>query len=245
MRFKKVKVLKTILWFIGFGLYMIGTIEWYIKLIWLKRKRGTQEEIDKYVYLCGKRWANFVIKTVGAAVKVEGIENIPQGNCLFVSNHQGNLDVPILLSLIDKHLGFVAKKELEKAPILSDWMRQLHCIFMDRDNVREAVKSINEGIEYLKSGYSMVIFPEGTRSKSSSVGEFKKGSMKFALKSNVPIVPIAINGSYKAFEEYNRIRSCSVKVIIGKPIYIEELSKEDQNNLSKITKDIIQNALMH
>lgn len=234
--------MRTILWFISFGLYMIGTMGKYIKLIWLKRN-STPEKIDKFVFESGKKWADFVIRTVGAQIYIDGIENIPQGNCLFVANHQGNLDIPIFLSIIDKPLGFVAKKELEKAPILSSWMRQLHCIFMDRDNVRESVKSINEGIEYLKSGYSMVIFPEGTRSKSSNVGEFKKGSMKFALKSKVPIVPVAIDGSYRAFEEHNRIRKCSVKVIIGKPIYTEELSREDQNNLSIIIKNMIQNFI--
>jgi 1-acyl-sn-glycerol-3-phosphate acyltransferase len=230
--------MRTILWFLGFGLYMVVTALQYIKLIWLKRN-GTKEEINEYVYTCGKRWANFIIKTIGAKVQVEGIENLPEGNCLFVANHQGNLDVPLFLSVIDKPLGFVAKKELEKVPVLSGWMRELPCVFMDRDNVREAVKAINEGIDYLKSGYSMVIFPEGTRSKSSNIGEFKKGSMKFGIKANVPIVPVSIEGTYKAFEEHNRIRKCSVKISINKPILLDELSKEEQNNLSLLTKDII------
>lgn len=234
--------MKTVLWFTGFGLYMIGCLGKYIKLLWLKRK-GTVEKVEKYIYMCGKNWASFSIKTLGAEIYVEGKENIPEGSCLFVANHQGYLDIPVFLSIIDKPLGFIAKKELRGIPVLSNWMKELRCVFMDRDNVREAVKAISEGIDYLKAGHSMVIFPEGTRSKSSDVGEFKKGSMKFAVRANVPIVPVTINGTYKAFEECNRIRKCSVNISIGKPIFIDELTKEEQNNLSTLVRDIIKQKL--
>lgn len=234
--------MRTVLWFLSFGVYMIVCACKYVKLMWLKKK-STQDKIDNYTYYCGKAWANFVIRTLGAEVKVTGKENLPEENCLFVANHQGYLDIPVFLSIVDKPLGFVAKKELQGIPVLSNWMKALHCIFMDRDNVREAVKAIGEGIDYLKAGYSLAIFPEGTRSKNTKVGEFKKGSMKFAVRANVPIVPVTINGTYKAFEERNRINKCSVSVKIGKPIYLDRLTKEEQNNLSNLIRDKIKENL--
>ncbi|EKN42049.1 1-acyl-sn-glycerol-3-phosphate acyltransferase, partial [Clostridium botulinum CFSAN001627] len=124
------------------------------------------------------------------------------------------------------------------------WMKEMKCVFMDRQNVRAAVKTINEGVENLKNGYSMLIFPEGTRSRGENLGEFKKGSMKLGIKAGVPIVPIAINGTYNVLEANGRkIKAADVDLIICPPIYPNELSKEEQNNLSETIKDIIQKEL--
>jgi 1-acyl-sn-glycerol-3-phosphate acyltransferase len=230
-------MLKTIFWFIRFGLYMIGTFLKAIKLSFIKKNDIYKAE--EYSYLCARKWAKFCAKSIGVNITVIGKEKIPEGACLFVGNHQGYFDVPLVLSQIDKKIGFVAKKELEGIPILSKWMREIHCVFMDRSNPREAIKSINEGADYLKKGYSMAIFPEGTRSKSDVLGEFKKGSMKLGLKAAVPIVPITVKNTYKVFEEKKRIRKADVQLIIGNPIYINTLSKEDQNNLTDIIKNEI------
>ena len=117
---------------------------------------------------------------------------------------------------------------------------------MDRENTREAIKVILEGVNYLKEGHSLCIFPEGTRSKSNNVGSFKKGSLKLALKSGVPIVPVTIDGAYKILEENNRLRKAHVIVTVDKPIYTEGMTKEEQNDLideikSKIVKNLEQN----
>ena len=205
------------------------------------KKNGTKQDIQEYIDKVVNGWASHVLNYVGAKINVIGKENVPEGTCLYVANHQGFFDIPIIISSLDNSVGFIAKKELLKLKVLTYWMSQMHCIFMDRSNVRESIKAINEGIENLKNGYSMVIFPEGTRSKGPKVGEFKKGSLKLALKSGVPIVPIAIDGSYKLREgnEKSRIKSGEVKVTICKPIYTENLSKEELTNLAEIVRDII------
>lgn len=205
------------------------------------KKNGTKQDIQEYIDKVVNGWASHVLNYVGAKINVIGKENIPEGTCLYVANHQGFFDIPIIISSLDNSVGFIAKKELLKLKVLTYWMNQMHCIFMDRSNVRESIKAINEGIENLKNGYSMVIFPEGTRSKGPKVGEFKKGSLKLALKSGVPIVPIAIDGSYKLREgnEKSRIKSAEVKVTICKPICIENLSKEELTNLSELVRDTI------
>jgi 1-acyl-sn-glycerol-3-phosphate acyltransferase len=231
-------MVRTIFWFLGFGLYLIGSLGKYAKLKFINKFKG-KAEAEAYAHKVGRKWAKFCIKTIGSDIEIIGMENLPEGNCLFVGNHQGYTDIPLLMSQFDKKLGFIAKKEIETVPILSQWMKALHCIFMDRENPREAIKSITEGIDYLNQGYSLVIFPEGTRSKGKPLGEFKKGSMKLGTKSRAPIVPITIIDSYKAYEERNRITASKIKLIIHKPIYAENLSKEEQNNLSEIIRDIV------
>ncbi|MDW8802100.1 lysophospholipid acyltransferase family protein [Clostridium sp. A1-XYC3] len=205
------------------------------------KKQGNKSEIISYLNNVVLGWASHVLSYVKADIKVVGRENIPEETCLYVANHQGFFDIPIMIHSLDKTVGFIAKKELLKFRVLTYWMEQMHCIFMDRSNMRESIKSINEGVENLKNGHNLVIFPEGTRSKGPSIGEFKKGSLKLALKSGVPIVPVAIDGSYKLREgnEKSAIKSAEVKVTICKPIYMDELSKEEKTDLAEKVKEII------
>ncbi|MCS4517557.1 1-acyl-sn-glycerol-3-phosphate acyltransferase [Clostridium botulinum] len=214
-----------------------------IKLKHLKRK-GNKEEIDRYINKSVVGWAKFIVNGIGIKINKKGLENVPDGPCLFVGNHQGLLDVPVIVSSLDRYVGFVAKKEMLKLKILTYWMKEMKCVFMDRQNVRAAVKTINEGVENLKNGYSMLIFPEGTRSRGENLGEFKKGSMKLGIKAGVPIVPIAIDGTYNVLEANGKkIKAADVDLIICPPIYPNELSKEEQNNLSVTIKDVIQKEL--
>ncbi|CBZ02248.1 1-acyl-sn-glycerol-3-phosphate acyltransferase [Clostridium botulinum] len=235
--------MKSFIFYLGFGFYMLLSLLRIIKLKYLKRK-GNKEEIDRYINKSVVGWANFIVNGIGIKINKKGLENVPDGPCLFVGNHQGLLDVPVVVSSLDKYVGFVAKKEMLKLKILTYWMKEMKCVFMDRQNVRAAVKTINEGVENLKNGYSMLIFPEGTRSRAENLGEFKKGSMKLGIKAGVPIVPIAINGTYNVLEANGRkIKAADVDLIICPPIYPNELSKEEQNNLSATIKDIIQKEL--
>lgn len=233
-------MLKTILFYLIFILYMVNT---WVKKFELDRirKTGNKEAIENCIYNCVKNWAIFILKLVNARVKIEGEENIPQVPCLFIANHQGFFDIPIIISSLNRTVGFISKKEITKFRLITYWMKQINCVFIDRQNIRESIKSINEGIKILKSGHSMVIFPEGTRSKGPKIGEFKKGSLKLAFKSKVPIVPIAIDGSYKLREgnKHNVIKSADVKMTICKPIYTDNLSKEEMSNLSYIIKQRI------
>ncbi|KEI77476.1 acyl-phosphate glycerol 3-phosphate acyltransferase [Clostridium botulinum A2B3 87] len=235
--------MKSFIFYLGFAFYMLLSLLRIIKLKYLKRK-GNREEIDRYINKSVLGWANFIVNGIGIKINKKGLENVPDGPCLFVGNHQGLLDVPVIVSSLDRYVGFVAKKEMLKLKILTYWMKEMKCVFMDRQNVRAAVKTINEGVENLKNGYSMLIFPEGTRSRGENLGEFKKGSMKLGIKAGVPIVPIAINGTYNVLEANGRkIKAADVDLIICPPIYPNELSKEEQNNLSATIKDIIQKEL--
>ena len=152
------------------------------------------ELIDKFILKCTKK----LVKISGADVTVTGTENVPLDEpVLYVGNHQGNMDIPLLYSTAPQTMAFVAKKEMEKIPLLGYWMKERGCVFIDRDNARSSLKAINEAIENLKSGHSMAVFPEGTRSKGPQVGDFKAGSLRIAIKSGVKVIPVSIKDSYK------------------------------------------------
>lgn len=139
----------------------------------------------------------------GTKTTVIGFENIPKDEpVLFIGNHRGFFDTVISYSMMRNLTGFVAKKEINKVPILRVWMRYLHCLFLDRDNIKEGLKTILEGIEMIKKDkISIVIFPEGHRNDENDVKAFKEGSFKFAQKSGCKIIPMVQNNTETIFEK--------------------------------------------
>lgn len=226
------------------GAYMMKITLKKRKIEKVRRTKGN-DEAEKIIYEHVLDWAEYILRKAKVDLEVEGLDNLPKENCLYVANHQSLFDIPVLLAGIKRPMGFIAKNEIKKVKIISDWMEMIHCVFIDRENIRESVKAINKGIDNLKQGYSMVIFPEGTRSKDGKMGDFKKGSMKLALKSDVPVVPVVINGTYKLREgnKNNKIKSGKVKIIIKKPIYLDKLEKEDKSKLADSVRDIIKTEL--
>ncbi|EKQ57805.1 MULTISPECIES: lysophospholipid acyltransferase family protein [unclassified Clostridium] len=237
-------MIRTIYFYLCFVLSLLFSSIYRIKIRILTNK-GDIKKRTEYIHKVSHSWAKFIMKAAGAKINIIGLENIPKNQTvLFVSNHQSNFDIPLLLGVIDVPKGFIAKKELENWPIISTWMKYINCIFMDRDNLRKSAESIVEGVNLLKSGYSMVIFPSGHRSKGKSIDEFKGGSFKLATKSKCPIVPITINGTYKLLEENNnRIKGATIELIIHTPINVSNLNKEELDNLPNTVHSTIINAL--
>lgn len=208
-------------------------------------KKGLIKERDEYIHKTTRTWANSILKLAGIKVDVVGEENLPKDKTiLFVSNHQGNFDIPLVMGAIDVPKGFIAKKELETWPIISTWMKSINCVFMDRSNLRKSAEAIIQGTKLLKEGHSIVVFPEGTRSKGGPVQDFKAGSFKLATKSKCVVVPLTIDGTYNFFEEHNGwIHGGTVKLTIHKPIDVSTLSKEETDNLHSTVQSIICSAL--
>jgi len=236
-------MVRTILWFIYFWIYLIAIQPTLLRVNRLARM-GKTDEHDQLTNQTAKKWAQSLIKLAGVTVVVSGEENVPSGPVLFVSNHQGNFDIPLLIGYIDKPKAFIAKIELQKLPLIRTWMTHLKCVSIDRSDIRQSLKVINQAADHLKEGYSMVIFPEGTRSKGPTLGEFKPGSLKLALKAGVPIVPITIRGSYKIMEENGfRIKPARVEISIFDPIPTAGLTKEQAGELPERVKKIIKQGL--
>lgn len=237
-------MLRSFFWYIAFGITLVANTP---KLLIAKRleKQGKVKEKDDYVYKQVSRWARGNVKRSGAKLNIYGLENIPKdGSVVFVSNHQGAFDIALFLSHIPKQKGFIAKIEMKTKPLLSNWMKQIYCIFMDRKSLKGSASAILDGVNLLKQGKTLVIFPEGTRSKGDQIGEFKPASMKLATKAKAPIVPVTIDGSYKIFEKNNkRITPDIVNIYIHPVIETKNLSKEEQNELCDKVYQIIKSKL--
>lgn len=235
---------RTIAWFGYFWIYLLRIMPSYVKVNLLKRE-GKISERDALVNFTASKWARDLLKFAGAKVKVTGAEKIPANRTvLFVSNHQSNFDIPILLGCIDKPKAFIAKIELDRMPMIRTWMKHMNCVFMDRKDLRQSLQVMNEAVEYMKKGYSMTIFPEGTRSKGKVMGEFRPGSLRIAVKANVPIIPVTIRGSYKLMEQNGFIiKPAGVEIVISEPIETTGLSKEQINDLHEKVRAIIAGKL--
>jgi len=197
------------------------------------------------IYRMGQLWGKGLVSISGCTLEVEGRENIPhEGRVCFVSNHGSIFDVVLVLAYIGRPFGFIAKKELSYVPLLNIWILILGGLFIDRKNIRKALKTINLGIEKIQKGGRMLIFPEGTRSKGQGLLPFKSGAMKLATNSLAPIVPIAISGSYEVFEKNYRVHSGLVRVVFCPPVITADMSPDDRRHkLADQVRDIIKDNL--
>ena len=134
---------------------------------------------------------------------------------------------------------------MEKAPILRVWMRLIHCLFLNRTDLKEGMKTILAGAGQIKNGISVFIFPEGTRGKTEgSMAEFKEGSLKMAQKAKCKIVPIALSNTGAIWEDqFPKMKPAHVIMEIGEPIDITKLEKEEQRHLGAYTQKAIQQIL--
>ena len=186
----------------------------------------------------------FILRVSGVKVTVRGLENIPKDSAvLYVGNHRSYFDILVGYTTVPGLMGFVAKKEMLRYPLLSDWMVNVNCLFLDRDDIKAGLKMILDGIEKVKNGVSVWIFPEGTRNRHDDILEllpFKEGSLKIAEKSGCPVVPVAMFGTADVFEKHIPfIRPAHVIVEYGKPFYIKELEPENRKKAGAYTRDVI------
>ncbi len=236
--------MRTIIWYIYFWLVLIFTLPKYFKVKSLiKREKEIEADlvIDKQV----KSWAQSLVKLSGSTVAVIGEENIPTDEAVvFIANHQSNFDIPLLLGYIKKPKGFIAKAEIKKLPVVGNWMAFMKCVFMDRSDPRAALRSIKAGIEIVKEGHSLVIFPEGTRSETGQLCEFKPGSFKLALKSKAKIIPLTINGSIDIMRKgSNKIKPAHVEIIVSEPVDASDYKPTESFELRERIYGIIQSKL--
>ena len=182
----------------------------------------------------------------GVKRTVIGQNNIPKDEAvLYIANHRSYFDVPVAYVSLPTLTGFMAKKEIAKIPFLNTWMRLIQCLFLDREDIKQGLKTILKGIEQIKAGYSVFISPEGTRSHGAEMLPFKEGSFKMAEKTGCAIIPVAISNTDEAFENhFPWIRSTHVVIEFGEPIYPKDLSKEQVKFLGSHVQEIIRKMLV-
>lgn len=186
-----------------------------------------------------------ILWETGAKITVIGHENVPKDEAvLYVGNHRSYFDVLMTYCRCPGLTGYVAKDSMEKIPLLSTWMKRLHCLFLNRTDIKQGLKTILTGIQKIKDGISMCIFPEGTRNHEPELLAFKEGSLKMAEKTGCAIIPMAITNSDNIFENHiPKIKAVPVILEYGKPIYPNELSKEEKKFLGSYTRNAIQEML--
>jgi 1-acyl-sn-glycerol-3-phosphate acyltransferase len=237
-------MVRTVIWYIYFWYRLMLTFPALQKVKKLY-KNGQKEEMDLLIYQTETSWGRSLVKLTGSTIEVKGRENLPEnGHFVLVSNHQGNFDIPILLGYLERPMGFISKIEVKKLPIIRDWMVYMNCVFLDRKDRRQAIKAINEGAENIKKGTSIVVFPEGTRSKGMKMNPFKSGSFKLAQKASATIVPVAIKGSYKILEgNGGLIKPAVVTVTILPCIKAEEYLNKNLKVVANEVQELIKNEL--
>ena len=202
-----------------------------------------RKEHDKLVSTYVKEWAEYVLKISGVNISVSGIENIPDETVIFVCNHRSFFDIPVVLACLDKPYGLMSKDSVEKIPFLGKWMRELNCVFVDRNNPRKAVRALELVGNNIDNGYSMIIFPEGTRSKNGELLKIKTGAFKLAVKKNVSIVPIAMTGTDDVFEK-NNLKIVPGNVTLKVLPKIAVTSDSNYKDLMDMAHDVIQKNLV-
>ena len=216
-------------------------VEWIIGRFSPEKKDISSLRIIQAVF-------RFILKITGAKITVIGEENVPKDTpVLYIGNHRSYFDIVLSYSRCPIRTGYIAKKEMERYPLLSNWMRYLHCLFLDRKDIKQGLKTILTAIEKVKSGISICIFPEGTRNTNADELDllpFHEGSFKIATKSGCAIIPMAMNNTQEIFEAHMpKIKSTHVVLEYGKPIYVKDLSKEDQKHLGAYTQNVIHEML--
>ena len=188
-------------------------------------------------------WAfRCVLFLSGVSVTAIGEENVPRDvPVLYIGNHRSYFDIVMTYVRVPRPTGYIAKIAMLKVPLLSNWMKNLHCLFLDRNDIKQGMKTILTAVEKVKSGVSICIFPEGSRStEPDTFLPFHGGSFKIAEKSGCPIVPISINNADQVWEAHlPKIKKTHVVIEYGKPIYIKDLDKDQKRRIDDTVLSII------
>ena len=177
----------------------------------------------------------------GVKLTVKGRENILKDQAaLYVFNHKSYFDILVGYTTAPYPTAYVSKKEIGKIPMVSRWMKYMNCLFLDRDDIKQGMQTILQGIELLKNGTSLYIAPEGTRTPGDEMLEFHAASFKLADKSGCPIVPVALNNTDAVWEQHLPwIRKAHVIIEYCEPIYISQMERSEKKVISQMVRSIL------
>lgn len=187
-----------------------------------------------------------ILKIAGVSATVIGEENVPDEPVLFVGNHRSYFDILLTYSRCRRLTGYIAKKEMERWPSLSTWMHRIYCLFLDREDPKEGLKTILTAIDHIKNGISICVFPEGTRNEGEELSmlPFRDGAFKIATKTGCAIVPISMNNTAEIFENHMpKVKKTHVIIEYGKPIYPDSLDKDTKRHIGDHVADIIKETI--
>lgn len=196
------------------------------------------------VHIVARLWGRSILIASRIKVTVTGASNVPVGQpCIFMSNHQSNFDIPVLLAHLKFQFRWLAKAELFKIPIFGRGMRGAGYISIDRSDRRSAFRSLAKAAETIRNGSSVLIFPEGTRSRDGNLQPFKKGGFVLSVDAGVPIVPVVLHGTYAIMPRQGlRIKPGPVHVEILEPLATEPYTRKTKDALMEKVREVIRGA---
>lgn len=196
------------------------------------------------VHHVARVWGRGILWVSAIRVKVHGAENIQERSAVYMSNHQSNFDIPVYFGGLPVQFRWVAKAELFKIPIFGQGMRGAGYISIDRSDTRSAIKSLNRAAQNIREGTSVLFFPEGTRSKDGNLRSFKKGGFIMAVEAGVPIIPMAVMGTFQVMPKGGKlIRRHPVQIVVCPPINAGDYTRKQLDQLMTDVKEAIGKAL--
>ncbi len=196
------------------------------------------------LYWAGVKGVMFFVKAVGVKVRVDGLERIPRGVCLFAANHTSSADAPAIVGAIPRRIAILLKESLFRWPIVGQAFWSAHFIPVNRGVREAAIASVEKATEALKAGQSFLIYPEGTRSPDGRLQEFKKGAVVMAIKAGVPIVPMVCSGAHRVMEKHSLVIHPGEIVVEFLPsIDASSYSFEERDVLNQRVHDVMAAAL--
>lgn len=192
------------------------------------------------MYWAGVKLVVYVTRMAGEQVTVIGRENIPPGVCLFAANHTSNADAPAIVDAIPRRIAILGRKSLFDIPVVGTAFRLAKFVPVDRENRDAALASVKQAVQYMREGFSFLVYPEGTRSPDGRLHRFKKGSFVIAIEAGIPIVPVACAGAHRIMKKKSLIiHPGKVTVRFGKPIDASAYTVEQRDELAQRVHDAV------
>jgi 1-acyl-sn-glycerol-3-phosphate acyltransferase len=224
-----------------FGLVTVVASAWYSTLALVG---GLIRAPHRWYDRVHRGWARALLRAAGVRVEVAGLENLaPEAPQILVANHQSTFDIFAMFAALPASIRFIAKQELARIPVFAQAMRAAGHVFIDRGDRRGSVEAMRAaGVRMRKEGLSLGLFPEGTRSRTGALREFKKGSFVLAIETQLPLVPVSIDGGWR-LASGRGIRPGTVRIRIGSPIPTEGRTVESRDEVLRAVRAEVERLL--
>jgi 1-acyl-sn-glycerol-3-phosphate acyltransferase len=221
------------------GLWTAGLVAAALLVAALTFRRGPGLALARRV------WAPGVLAACGARLEVTGRDRVDFSRPhMFAANHQSWLDIPALFVALPTHLLFVGKRELRHFPFLGWYMAAMGMVFVDREDRKESAKVVGRSAQRLREGWSLLTFPEGTRSLDGRPRRFKTAFFAAPLDAQAPVVPVGITGAERVLPKGGiRVRPGTIRVAVGEPILTQGMTRADRASLAKRTQEAVEGLL--